>query len=145
MNDAVLPLDPAEDAAALDVVGDEVPAFSLALLRASPDCVKLLTPEGRISFMSVNGMCAMRIPSFDNVRGAVWWDLWPEDERPKLQDALAAASAGQVARFRGACPTALGEPRVWDIVVTPIDGPEGAPTSILAISREVEGAAAIAA
>ena len=128
---------PDADADALALMGGEVPEFSLALLRTLPDCIKLITPEGRLAFMSGNGMCAMKIPDFASIRGHVWWTLWPTASQAVLQDAVTRAAGGEVVRFEADCPTAAGEPRRWDVCVTPISGPEGRPSMLLAISRDV--------
>lgn len=125
------------DVAALGVLDGTAPGFTLSYLRASPDCVKLITPEGRVSFVNRNGLRAMELPSFDAVRGRDWWDLWPEESRALLRDAVAAAAGGEAGRFVAFCPTARGAPRWWDVSVSPVAEPDGAVRSLLTISRDV--------
>ncbi len=115
--------------------------FALAYLRSSPDCVKLLSTDGRINFMSENGMCAMQIDAFESIKGAHWWTLWPEELRETLQRAVKDAAGGESVGFDGACPTAKGEPRQWSVTVSPVRAGDGSITSLLAVSRDVTSAA----
>ena len=112
-------------------------ALLRGLMENSADCLKLLTPDGRVSSVNAPGLCAMEIADFEAVRGADWASLWPEAERAKLGAALAEARAGRVGRFRGRCPTAKGTPKWWDVQVTPVPGGDGRPELLLASSRDV--------
>ncbi|MFQ1698996.1 PAS domain-containing protein [Loktanella agnita] len=118
------------------VAGD---TLSLAMLRNSPDCVKLLNASGRVSFMSENGLCAMDIADHKDVAGKCWWDLWPEDARAQLKTAFQQGLAGQNVTFMGHCPTARGVPKDWDVRITPVHNGDGTITSVLAVSRDVTG------
>ena len=62
----------AHDATTFGASKSDGAALSLAMLRNSPDCVKLLNNKGRISFMSENGMCAMEIDDPDQIAGKTW-------------------------------------------------------------------------
>jgi two-component sensor histidine kinase len=42
-----------------------------------------------------------------------------------------------MARFKNAANTAKGTPRFWDVQVSPIAGPDGRPSHILSISRDI--------
>jgi PAS domain S-box-containing protein len=114
---------------------------SEALLRSvmenSADCLKLLTPDGRVSHMNAPGLRAMEIADPEAVLGKDWASLWPEAERAKLGAALAEARAGRVGRFQGLCPTAKGAPKWWDVQVTSVPGSGGEPELLLASSRDV--------
>ncbi len=109
----------------------------LSLLSASPDCVKLLSPEGALDFMSHAGLCTMEIDDFEMVDGQLWWMLWPEKERERLQNAVAHAREGNQDRFVAFCPTAKGTPKWWDVSVAPIRDIHGGVGQILAVSRDV--------
>ena len=136
-----VPQPPATDAAMLGEIALDQGAFTLAHLRASPDCVKLLNAQGRITFMSENGMCAMQIDSPAEITGKTWWELWPAEARDSLRAAVDRAFAGQIATHRGSCPTAKGEPREWDVRVSPLVNGDGSITQVLAVSRDVTQAA----
>ncbi len=112
-------------------------SISLALLRNSRDCVKLLNMEGRISFMSENGQCAMEIDDMSMIAGKPWWDLWPASEREGLSSAFAEAANGKDVEYRGHCPTAKGTPKDWEVRLTPVVEQDGTIKSVLAVSREI--------
>ncbi len=127
----------AADTNVLEVLGDDTPAFTLAYLRGSPDCVKLVNAAGRITFMSENGLCAMEIGSPSDVVGKTWWDMWPSSQKTLLKSHFDRGMAGEICHFRGSCPTALGNDRDWDVTISPIKNDDGAVTSVLAVSRDV--------
>jgi PAS domain S-box-containing protein len=110
-----------------------------SLFEASPDCVKLLTREGRLLTMNKNGQQAMDIDDVDALAGVAWTSFWPEESRAAVQAAIDAAGQGRTGSFQGFCPTARGTPKWWDVVVTPLelDGQGG---KLLAVSRDVTDA-----
>ena len=111
--------------------------MTLAQLRASPDCVKIIAPDGRIEFMSRNGMCAMEIENHSAIAGQVWWTLWPDAAQGRIKTAVSRALEGRTDRFEAECPTAKGTPKRWSVQVKPILGGSGAVDMILSSSREV--------
>ena len=139
----ILDLDPGQDREALAVVGDAAPSFTLAFMRSLRDCVELVNPAGRLTFMNENGRALMGIEGFDRVRGTVWVDLWPEESRPLADDALRRALAGEAVRMTAARRAAGGALRVWDVTVSPVVNAAGEVETILSLSREImTGAAA---
>ena len=112
-------------------------AFTRSVLEASPDCLKVINPEGKLRFMNLNGQCLMEIDDFDAVVGREWSSLWPVETHGSIADALATARAGTESRFEAFCPTAKGKPKWWDVVVRPVLDRDGVCTSILAASRDV--------
>ncbi|NSX53193.1 PAS domain-containing protein [Parasulfitobacter algicola] len=127
------------DSIVLDSVGENLPSFVLAHLKATPDCVKVLEKNGRISFMSENGMCAMEIDDFSHVRNKVWWDLWPNESQDLLMNAFQGALSGATIEFEACCPTAMGRSRCWQVTVSPILDCVGNVESVLAVSRDITG------
>ena len=121
----------------LAVGADDSSELVLSLLSSSPDCVKLLSTDGKLDFMSYAGLCAMEIPDFDAISGRNWWDLWPDAEQDRLREAVAAAQEGESRRFTAFCPTAMGNPRWWDVSVTPVLGRDGNVSRVLSVSRDV--------
>lgn len=63
--------------------------YSESMLNASPDCVKILTTHGDIEFMNDAGMYLMHISELAEVRGKPWTQLWPDDSKPVVRDAMA--------------------------------------------------------
>ena len=125
------------DAQAIDLLGPQTPAFTLAYLRASPDCVILLNPQGRITFMSENGREAMEFDHLRDVVGRPWWEMWPEDGAGTVERAVAAGAEGRMMRFQGDCPTAKGTSKTWDVTLSPIVNNDGRTESLLAVCREI--------
>ena len=112
------------------------------VLEKNADCLKLLTPDGRLTFMNGPGLRMMESDHLQDVSGREWALLWPEEERGKVAQALAEARAGRTGRFQGSCPTLKGRMKRWDVQVTPVPGAEGQPGLILASSRDVTALAA---
>jgi PAS domain S-box-containing protein len=107
------------------------------LLEASPDCIKILSVDGRLQFMNRNGRCLMEIDDFDQISSAHWPDLWPREYRDTIEQAIATARSGGVVRLSAPCPTAKGTPKWWDVFVSPIRDETGAIVSIMSTSRDV--------
>lgn len=110
-----------------------------ALLDQSLDCVKLISRDGVVQYMNRNGLCAMEIDDLGSVVGRRWSDLWPEEARAAIQDALSGAASGAV-RFDAFCPTAKGSPRWWDVSVSQVEDRQGRWLGYLSVSRDVTGA-----
>ncbi|RYZ87697.1 MAG: PAS domain S-box protein, partial [Proteobacteria bacterium] len=107
------------------------------LFESSPDCVKLLSDDGRVLAMNRNGLCAMEIDHFPNVEGAIWKSFWSPESHDALETAIADATSGSTGHFTGFCPTAKGSPRWWDVIVTQFVEPESGIRKLLAVSRDI--------
>jgi PAS domain S-box-containing protein len=107
------------------------------LFENSPDCVKLLSYDGRILTMNNNGLCAMEIDRFAQVEGALWKSFWPAESHADIEAALADAVGGRTGHFKAFCPTAKGTPKWWDVIVTRIADPGRDRASLLVISRDI--------
>lgn len=66
-----------------------------------------------------------------------WVEFWQEGDRQAAMDAIAHARAGEVCTFQGYRPTPSGEPKWWDIKISPIRGTEGQVERLLCISRDI--------
>lgn len=108
-----------------------------AVLDQSIDCVKLVNPDGTIRWMNGNGLCVMEIDDFQAIKGSQWADLWPDEARHMIGASLTSGKDGQAARFKSFCPTAKGDPRWWDVTVSPVTGVHGEDAGYLAISRDI--------
>ena len=115
-------------------------AFSREVIEASPDCFKILDLFGRLEFMNRNGQCLLEIEDVSAVEGRHFSSMWPAEEQRKVEVAVAAARAGDTARFTGFCPTQGGAPKWWDVMVYSVADGEGRPTHIAAVSRDITAA-----
>ena len=108
-----------------------------SVLDQSVDCVKLVGLDGEVQYMNANGLCAMEVDDFAAIAGKPWPSLWPEESRPLLDEAMAGAREGRISRFEAFCPTAKGEPRWWEVTVSPVWSPAGSVDAMLSTSRDV--------
>lgn len=74
----------------------ESEAFSRSVLDSSPDCVKVVDMEGRLQFMNGPGIKLMEISDYDRLHGKRWDDLWPEESRDRVRQALNTARSGGI-------------------------------------------------
>ena len=65
------------------------------VLDQSRDCIKILGPAGEINYVNSEGRCALEINDISTVLGKRWPDLWPEDARPIIAEAVREAQGGQ--------------------------------------------------
>jgi len=101
------------------------------------DCIKILGLDGQLQFMSEGGKRVMEVEDFGKLKGCLWPDFWAGAGNADARAAVETAKAGGIARFRGAANTAKGNPRYWEVQVSPIFGANGEPSHILSISRDV--------
>lgn len=107
------------------------------ILAGCGDCIKILDLEGRLQFMSEGGKRVMEVEDFDAIKGCPWPEFWAGEGNAQALAAIAAAKDGRTAHFRNAANTAKGNPRYWDVQVSPITGPDGKTTHLLSISRDI--------
>ena len=107
------------------------------VLAGCGDCIKILDLDGRLQFMSEGGKRVMEVEDFGKLKGCPWPDLWTGLGNADARAAVEAAKAGGIGRFKGAANTAKGNPRYWDVQVSPIFGGDGKPSQILSISRDI--------
>lgn len=115
---------------------EERASTRLDMLNISADCIKLISLDGALIHMNKAGCIALGL-SEDSPFGMPWLPLLPQDLRNIGEQALAKARAGSPARFSGR--SVLEEHKVlhWDNMLTPVVGPDGEPTAILCVSRNV--------
>ncbi|AHJ65416.1 Sensory transduction protein kinase [Granulibacter bethesdensis CGDNIH4] len=116
-----------------------VPAQSdfLELLGTSPDCMKILTTDGRLLFISNAGLKALGIADPSHVIGKSWPHLWDEPVRSQALAAVAKARSGGIGRLEGTTTNSQGESSHWDIIITPLLDQKGRITRLMAVSRDI--------
>ena len=123
------------EAASPDLVGNS--DLLRGVLAGCGDCIKVLDLQGRLQFMSEGGKRVMEVDDFSVLKGCPWPDFWADAGNAQAAAAVEAAKTGKTARFRGAANTAKGNPRYWDVQVSPIFGSDGRPAQLLSISRDI--------
>jgi PAS domain S-box-containing protein len=111
--------------------------FHRQIVESTHDCVKMLDLEGRLVYLTPKAQELLGICDLDGFLNRPWIDLWQEPWKAMAAAAVEAAKAGERGAFQGFCPTLDGTPKWWDVVVTPIAGPGGNASALLAISRDV--------
>ena len=131
---------PIEEADALDffgVAGLPLASVALGLLEQSDDCIKIVDLEGRLQYMNCNGRKAMQIDDFAAFAGLPWQSFWPADTQAAVEQSVSEARDGRTYRFEAFCSTAKGEPRWWEVTVSPLRGGDGRVVAILSLSRDI--------
>ena len=115
----------------------EADGLATLILESSRDCILVLDLQGNIRLVSPGGIEAMEIDDPQAVVGKSWLKAWRGPEQEAAQAAVAEACAGGVGRFEGFCPTHKGLPKWWDVVVSPLAGPDGKPERLVSVGRDI--------
>jgi PAS domain S-box-containing protein len=107
------------------------------IMESSQDCIKVTDLTGNLMLMSENGLRITEIDNLMPVIGQPWARLWPPEAASIVNQAVATAAAGDIARFTGFCPTAKGTPKWWNVTVSPVFDAEHHPEFLLVISRDI--------
>lgn len=113
---------------------DELSRFVTAQAR---DFLLLLDLSGHLLALSARAQALLEITRPESILQSSWQQLWTGESRAEAMAALEAARGGGVGHFRGWCPTARGQPKWWDVVLTPILAAPGQPQRLLATAREI--------
>lgn len=108
-----------------------------SLLETSADCIKVIELDGRLSYVNRNGLLSLGANQASDLVGRLWWELWPPASETMIRQAVAEALETGASRFEGFCPTRNGEPRWWDVSVSPVRGDLGQVVRLLAVSRNI--------
>ncbi|MBA2481843.1 MAG: PAS domain-containing protein [Planctomycetes bacterium] len=111
--------------------------FNRRIIDSSGDCIKVIGLDGSLQSMNEGGLRAMGVCDVATIVGRQYMDFWSGPARDQALQALDAARAGKVGRFQGSCPTMSGEPRWWDVLVTPMPDAQGHIDRLLAVSRDI--------
>ena len=128
------------------IAGDDLDAqlraseeFNRRILATTTDCVMVLDLDGRLISMNECGLGFFSATNFAHVAGHPWAAFWSRpDSRDAVTTALAAAREGRNSRFQAAYEVRPAEDLLWwDIAVAPMNGEDGRPERILAVSRDI--------
>ncbi len=115
----------------------ETEIFSRTVLESSPDCLKIIDNDGRIIFMNHNGQCLLEIDDFGEAKNKMWWDLWGDENKEIVQNAVQKALLGEKVQFITAGSTLKGTFKWWDVVVSPVINSDNGIHEIVAVSRDI--------
>ncbi|MHB0991984.1 MAG: PAS domain-containing protein [Burkholderiales bacterium] len=114
----------------------ESEAFTRSIIKSSPDCIKVLDLEGTLLSMQ-SGQELLGIADIRPFLNTSWIEFWEGKYRQAAQAAIKSAAAGVAENFYGFFRTFRGEPKWWDVAVSPILDATGKPVRLLAVSRDV--------
>ena len=114
----------------------ESEAFNRSIVESSPDCIKVLGLDGTLLSL-LSGQELLGIEDEKPFLNTSWFDLWEGEHRRAAQSAVAVAAAGGAGSFVGFFRTFRGEPKWWDVAISPILDAGGKPARLLAVSRDV--------
>jgi len=106
-------------------------------VECSGDCVKLLTPDGRLRYMNAEGVRALGLPNMSGLLNRAMPEFFEGAVRTAAEQAVAVARGGGRGRFQYSIQTAKGQTMWWDAVITPMTDAFGTVTQLLAISRDI--------
>ncbi|MDZ8070342.1 MAG: YlcI/YnfO family protein [Nostoc sp. DedQUE08] len=107
------------------------------ILESSKDCIKVLTLDSEIIYISTGGLCLLEVDDPTLVLNTSWQDIWQGEDYENAKTAIAAAKAGNTGHFQGYLPTYKGTPKWWDSIITPVRNTAGQVTQLVAISRDI--------
>ena len=114
--------------------------YSRKIIESSQDCIKVHDLDGVILSITDRGMELMAIPDRSAVLDIDWITFWDSDrDRKAYSTAIEEARNGRTGHFQGSAPTMAGEPRSWDIHISPIFDSEGYVVRLLSVSRDITG------
>lgn len=106
------------------------------MLNVSPDCIKLINPDGRLAHMNRAGQIALAVDE-ESGFGMDWLNLLPTEVHEGGRAALDQARRGSPASFPGMSHLPGEDIRYWDNMLTPLPNEDGDIESILCVSRDV--------
>ncbi len=110
--------------------------FNRSIIDSSPDCIMVIALEGNLLSMH-NGKALLGVEDIRPFLNKSWITFWEGDDLSAAQEAVEAAAAGRQGRFVGFFRTMRGEPKWWDVAISPMLDTHGKPTRLLAVSRDV--------
>ncbi len=113
--------------------------FSRSILDSSPDCIKIIDKEGKIEFMNDNGLSLLEMDDFTEAKNKNWWDLWEEEDKPLIKNAISQALAKEKVHFQASGNTVKNNFKWWDVIILPLQFSEGTQEveKLLTVSRDI--------
>lgn len=106
------------------------------MVELSDDCIKEIDLEGVVTAINENGLKLFAASQPSQMVGRVWADLWPEDVRPLVHQALTTAAQGEKVIFEASGFDGQGVLRDWRVRVSALrDGKKI--VGVLAVSSDV--------
>lgn len=111
--------------------------FNRLVFENSPDCIHVLSPEGKIQAINNHGLELMEIDNAEDYINSQWVDYWEEDKIEEAKQVLEKAASGQSVEIEGFRHTAKGTHKYWHASIAPIFGGNGKPVRLISTSRDI--------
>jgi two-component system, cell cycle sensor histidine kinase and response regulator CckA len=111
--------------------------FARSVIDSSTDCVEVLDAEGRLLAVNTHGRRLLGMQPDAPPANQQWLDSWTGKDYNTAQNALSTARSGRPARFRSSLRATMEGLRWWDVVVSPIKGPDATASKLLCVSRDI--------
>ncbi len=107
------------------------------IVESEPECVKVVSAEGRLEDMNAAGLAMIEADSFDQVRGCSVYSLIAERHRDAFIDLNNRVIAGESCTLEFELDGLRGGKRLVETHAVPLPDPEGGPNRHLAITRDI--------
>lgn len=97
----------------------ESEAFNRSISDSNPDCIKVLDLEGNLLSM-LSGQALLGIEDIQPYLNTSWVDFWAEAEHREAAQRVVRTGTYAQSSFIGFFPTLRGEPKWWDVSISPI-------------------------
>lgn len=111
--------------------------FLRSVLGTSPDCIKVLDLEGRVTYINNGGRLLLELPDEEDILSLMWPSFWTDAGNEQAVKAVALARTGASTTFQGYAATFTGMAKYWDVRVTPMLDAAGQPERILTVARDI--------
>jgi PAS domain S-box-containing protein len=111
--------------------------FARSVIDSSTDCVEVLDSEGRLLTVNTHGLRLLGLRADASPTNQHWLDSWTGKDYNTARNALSTARSGRPARFRSSLRATMEGLKWWDVVVSPIKGPDATASKILCVSRDI--------
>jgi PAS domain S-box-containing protein len=107
-----------------------------AVVEATPECVKIVSPEGLLTFMNAAGLGMIETEAFESVRGACVFDLIAPEHRRAWIERHARVCAGEKLSWEFEIVSLVGTRRWMETHAVPLTQPDGR-TGQLGVARDI--------
>lgn len=85
----------------------------------------ILDLGGNLLYLNSRGQQLMEIDDFSTYRYSPWLNFWLGAGQQAADSAIQQASAGGAGTFQAYCATPAGNPKWWDVLITPMRNTQG--------------------
>jgi PAS domain S-box-containing protein len=107
-----------------------------AVIATTPECIKIVSPDGTLTFMNKAGLSMVEAPTFDAVQGACIYDIIAPEHRQYWQDMHARVCNGETLSWQFDIIGLHGTRRAMETHAVPLPQANGS-FAQLAVTRDI--------